>query len=124
MKKFIIGLIIFVSITAAVYFYIIDKVAQEKSYNESESEIITLTGRISQTPWQHMINIPSSHPFADYMDFDDDQMVVYSKEPIDCPGEVRVEGKYIEIEGTSKRPGSEEVYTELQILVDEFECVN
>lgn len=84
---------------------------------------VALTGKISDTPWQHMINIPETHPYADYLDFDDDQMVIYSQRMIDCSGEIKVMGAYIEIEGPSKRPGSNDVYKELQFLVDDFKCL-
>jgi hypothetical protein len=85
---------------------------------------VDLTGEISDTPWQHMIDIPKKYPYADYFDLDDgDQLVIYTKLPVDCTGEMRLNGKIIEIKGTSKRPGSDEKYTEPQILVDEFECL-
>ena len=47
---------------------------------------------------------------------------MYSKEKIDCGGLVRIEGRVIQIEGKSKRPGSDEVYREIQITVEGWEC--
>ena len=52
----------------------------------------------------------------------EDQLVVYSKEKINCSGLIRIEGLVIQIEGESKRPGSDEVYREIQIMVDGWEC--
>lgn len=91
----------------------------------SAGSYVDITGKISNTPWQHMVNPPMSHPHAEYMDFDDGgQVVVYSKEIIDCDGKLTVKGEVIEIEGTSKRPGSEEVYTELQLVADKVDCLD
>lgn len=88
-------------------------------------EEIVLTGMISDIPWQHMIDMPESHPFADYFDFNDgDQVVIYTRVPVICDDKLEIRGDVIEIEGTSKNLGSEDVYTELQIKVDEMECMN
>ena len=85
---------------------------------------VDLAGKISDTPWQHMIIMPQAYPYANYLDLEDgDQLVIYTKKQVNCTGEIKVNGKVIEAEGTSKRPGSDEKYTEPQILVDRFECI-
>lgn len=86
------------------------------------SRTVTLTGKISDRPEQHMIDIQESYPYMDYFDTESRQYVVYSKEKINCTEEVTIKGKTIEIEGTSKKPGSDEVYTEEQIIAESFEC--
>jgi hypothetical protein len=98
-------------------------------YLEGTSELggcigkrIVLEGTISPMPWQHMINNNQGYPYIEYFDVGEDQLVVYSKEKIDCGGLLRVEGRVIQIEGKSKRPGSDEVYREIQIEVDGWEC--
>jgi hypothetical protein len=97
-----------------------------KGAPDSDSNIgkkIILEGKISDTPWQHMINYNDVYPYVDYFDVDGDQLVIYSKEKMDCPGVVRIEGRAIQIKGKSKRPGSEKIYSETQVLVDSWECV-
>jgi len=94
---------------------------QDKGPKEVE-ENINLTGKISVRPEQHMIDVPQGYPYSDYFDTDKIQYVIYSKEKINCSGEFTLKGSMIEIEGGSKRPGSDEVYTEKQILVDSYEC--
>lgn len=84
---------------------------------------VVMDGRISDMPWQHMIDIPETHPHMYYFDTEDgDQFVIYSKTQIDCEEGFKIYGSYIVIEGESKRPDSDEKYTEQQILVEDFEC--
>ncbi|MBN1495049.1 hypothetical protein JW911_04960 [Candidatus Peregrinibacteria bacterium] len=89
---------------------------------EQKIEKVTLTGKISDIPEQHMINFPEGYLYSDYFDTDKLQYVIYSKEKIACSGEFTLKGSMIEIEGTSKKPGSDEVYTEKQIIVDSYVC--
>ncbi|HEB32437.1 MAG TPA: hypothetical protein ENI15_16450 [Spirochaetes bacterium] len=85
---------------------------------------IVLEGRISTMPWQHMIDDNPDYRYMEYFDVGEDQLVIYSKEKIDCGGLVRLEGSVIQIEGKSKRPGSDEVYREMQITVEGWECAD
>jgi len=86
-------------------------------------ETIELSGTLSETPWQHMINIQEAYPYIAYVDFEDgDQLVVYTKNLPVCYGEVKFKGTVIEIEGESKNPDSDEKYTEIQITADELTC--
>ena len=86
-------------------------------------EPVELVGTLSDQPWQHMIDIREEHPYIAYIDFEDgDQLVVYTKVLLVCPGEVGLKGTVIEIEGESKRPDSEEKFVEVQIIADEVTC--
>ncbi|MFC1809951.1 hypothetical protein ACFLZH_00460 [Patescibacteria group bacterium] len=86
-------------------------------------EPVELVGALSDQPWQHMIDIREDYPYIAYIDFEDgDQLVVYTKVLLVCPGEVSLKGTVIEIEGQSKRPGSEEKFVEVQITADEVLC--
>lgn len=115
MKKLIFLLLLIVIVSGC---------AQRTTGNIADGDRVELIGKVSNTPWQHLIKKPEGYIFIDYMDFEDDQLVVYSKEFIECEGEVKIKGTVFQLEGTSKRPGSEEPYNELQIAVDEFECVD
>jgi hypothetical protein len=86
-------------------------------------ETVELTGKLSNQPWQHMIDIREDYPYISYVDFDDgDQLVVYTKDLPMCNGEFSFKGTVIQIEGESKRPDSDEKFTEIQIIADETSC--
>ena len=87
-------------------------------------ETVEFTGKQSNTPWQHMIDIKEEYPYINYIDFEGgDQRVVYTNELLMCPDNVKFKGTVVEITGESKNPDSDEVYTDLQITADEFECI-
>ncbi len=88
---------------------------------------VELEGKISDVPWQHLIDFSDTHQIIQYFDLDSgDQIVIYSKETIECKEKMRLSGEVIKVDGKSKRPGdtSESVYVEYQILVDDWECFN
>ena len=84
---------------------------------------IVIVGAVSETPWQHMVDPRPSHPHATYFDMGRGQIVVYSKEPIECAGTVRVTGTVIRLEGPSRDPRRKETCTEYHVLADSWECV-
>jgi len=87
-------------------------------------ETVELTGKLSDIPWQHMIEIREAYPYINYIDFEGgDQRVVYTKDLIRCSNNVKFKGTVVEIVGESKNPDSNEVYVDQQITADEFECV-
>lgn len=89
-----------------------------------EGQQVELIGSRSETPWQHMVDIKADYPYINYIDFEGgDQRVVYTKQLLICPEKVSFKGTVIKIEGESKNPDSDEVYTDLQIQSDEFECL-
>lgn len=89
-----------------------------------EGETVEFIGKQTDTPWQHMIDIKENYPYINYIDFEGgDQRVVYTKDLLSCPDQVKFKGTVVEITGESKNPASDEVYTDLQIQADEFECI-
>ena len=84
---------------------------------------IVIVGTVSETPWQHMVDPRPSHPHATYFDMGSGQIVVYTKEPIECAGTVRVAGTVIRLEGSSKDPRRKETCTEYHVQADSWECV-
>lgn len=87
-------------------------------------ETVEFTGRQSDAPWQHMIDIQREYPYINYIDFEGgDQRVVYTKDSVLCQGEVSFKGTVVGIKGESKNPDSDDVYTDKQITADEFECI-
>jgi hypothetical protein len=85
---------------------------------------VELKGRISDTPWQHLVGSPAGFPYSCYFDVDRFQIVVYSKTPIACPGALVVRGTVVEIRGSSKRPGTkaDESWVEYHLAADSWEC--
>lgn len=86
---------------------------------------IILEGKLSDIPWQHLINIPETHPEISYLDTTGGgQTVLYSKKPIGCDGRVKIKGTVVEVQGKSKRPDSQEQYMEYQVIVDTWNCID
>ena len=97
------------------------------NFNESLGQYITLTGTISKTPWQHLIQFFDDRSNINYFDLDNgEQIVIYTFEPITCIGKMKITGEVILTEGGSKRPQKiqTETYIEYQILVDTWECID
>jgi hypothetical protein len=85
---------------------------------------VSLVGKISNTPWQHMIASVKEYPYSEYFDVGDFQIVVYARQPMKCGGNVRVFGRVLEVSGRGKRPEpGDEVYTEYHLLVDRWQCL-
>ena len=87
---------------------------------------VTLRGRISDTPWAHMMtSVPGKQPA--YFDRGDRQTVVYWATAPTCPADIEITGTVIEARGPSKkRPSSAEPveeFVERSIDVDTTRCV-
>jgi hypothetical protein len=89
-----------------------------------EGQRVEIRGRISETPWQHLIGNPEGYDYSYYFDVGDFQIVLYTKAGLDCAGELTVRGTVVRIQGSSKRPGSkaDESYVEFHIAADAWEC--
>jgi len=86
---------------------------------------VILEGTLSDIPWQHLIDIPDSHPEISYLNTDGGgQTVLYSKDSMKCSRRVQIKGTVVEVQGKSKRPGSKEQYREFQIIVDAWNCID
>jgi hypothetical protein len=87
-------------------------------------EKVVLVGRVSQMPWQHMIRGDLKKQAA-YIDLEGrGQIVAYAKGSISCPGAVVLRGTVLLTEGSSKRPGSKEVCSEVQLDVESWQCLD
>ena len=84
---------------------------------------VVITGKVTNIPWQHLINPPQDYCAINYFDCKGDQTVVYSKEPIHVREEINVFGKAVKIMGTSKRPGSNDVFVEYHIVAEKWEKI-
>jgi len=91
---------------------------------ENIGKDIVLLGKLSNTPWQHMIDSSQKYENIYYLDLEGgDQIVFYSKTPVDCKDQIKLKGKVIRVVGKSKRPGSDVTYIEYQIVAEEWECI-
>lgn len=78
---------------------------------------ITITGSISDMPWQHMIDARASSSDVRYVDLDDGvQVVVYFPRGAPYAGRLAITGEVIAVSGTSKRPGSTTEHVEYQLV--------
>ena len=120
-------------ITSIIFLTAFNRKQTMNSYNEitelSSLKIhidkkITISGELSEMPWQHLISPMDTHPNIYYFDKNGDQIVIYTKSAINCKKKIKIYGKVIKITGTSKRPGSDQVYAEHQVKVDKWECVD
>lgn len=91
-----------------------------------EGRKVEIAGRLSRTPWQHLMANPEGYGLSYYFDVGDFQIVLYSKSAIACSGPLAVRGTVIKVRGSSKRPGSkaDESYVEYHLAVDDWTCGN
>ncbi|MBN2353744.1 MAG: hypothetical protein JXD23_14320 [Spirochaetales bacterium] len=91
-----------------------------------EGRKVEIAGRISDTPWQHLIGNPDGFPYSYYFDVEDFQIVVYSKSPIACPGPLLVRGTVVKVQGSSKRSDTkaDASWVEYHLAADSWECGN
>ncbi|MCK5304400.1 MAG: hypothetical protein KAJ72_04060 [Candidatus Heimdallarchaeota archaeon] len=88
---------------------------------------ITLKGKISDIPWQHMIKDVENHNHNYYFDLEDGaQIVIYSKAEVLCSRSLLVTGEVIEVRGKSKRLSKidDVTYVEYHIIIDDWECLD
>ena len=89
---------------------------------------LSAVGSISDKPWQHVMGVvPGKN--AEYFDLSSEmQTVIYVAGPVDCAGQVEVEGMVMEVTAPSKRPGklpskSGGEHRELHLDVSSFRCL-
>ena len=96
----------------------VDNILSLKDY---EGKKVELVGKISETPWQHLVGFFHDYPYIEYFDVEDYQIIIYAKEQIENRSLIRVKGTVIKIEGHSKRPSKTgDNYNEYHLLVDEY----
>lgn len=89
---------------------------------KNTGKIVTVNGKVSQIMWQHIMQPTKEYQNITYLDFDKQQTVVYSKEPIKCKGMVEVTGRVIKVEGNSKDPRRKEAVDEYHIQAEKWSC--
>ena len=95
------------------------------NFEECLEKTITIEGMISSIPWQHIIGVFEDYPYSEYFDLENnEQIVIYSRTRIlKRNTKVKLTGKIIKLTGKSKRPGSNQVYFEYQMMVDNWHYV-
>jgi len=90
-----------------------------KNISQHVGKKVSVPGRISNEPWQHMIANLTTHPFIYYFDDKDrDQIVIYAAEEIPNTEMITIWGSVMGIKGESKSPGSKEIFLEYHIVAD------
>jgi len=88
-----------------------------------EGAMVTIEGTVAREIWQHMVAPPKGYGHETYFDMGTFQIVIYSKDQIECDGTVRATGTVVRIEGSSKNPRRKEACTEYHVAVDSWECL-
>lgn len=89
-----------------------------------ENRVIFMRGKISEIPYQHLIKIPEGYANISYLDIKNNQIVVYTKEPVKPEKKIELIGKVISVEGLSKKPGSDDKVSEYQLIADYFNYID
>lgn len=84
---------------------------------------VVVDGMISEIPWQHLMNPPSTHPVKIYFDVGKFQIVIYTKKKISCGKTLKVFGTVIQLQGAGKGSKVDETYTEYHVVVDSWKCL-
>lgn len=96
-----------------------------------EGRRVRLVGRVSATPWQHLMGAAPGKSLDTYFDTADrGQIVVYSDRPIECRGEMQIWGTVVRVHGGPKRPDAPgkttkmpEEYEEHHLAADGWKCL-
>lgn len=100
------------------------RIENEEKLSAFDGIGVSLDGTLSNIPWQHMIHIPETYSYISYLDSEaHGQIVIYSKTRITCRRKVTIYGTVFKVEGKSKRPGSEDRFTEYQIIAEKWKCL-
>jgi hypothetical protein len=91
--------------------------------SENIGKEVTLTGRISKIPWQHMMGgVPGKS--SQYFDLEDgNQIVIYITGELKCPDRIELTGVVVEVSGPGKGSKAEETYREWQLDVSRWRCL-
>lgn len=97
--------------------------AAAPSFADAEQgDRVTVVGKVSQVPWQHMVDVRPGKT-AEYFDLPGGgQIVVYVAGNLPPGKKLELSGRVLVLEGTSKRPGSKEVATERQLDVESWKA--
>jgi len=91
---------------------------------QNEGKTITITGKISNVIWQHVINTTKSHPYPSYFDLKDGyQIIIYTKNQITCKERVEVKGEVIRVEVHEDEDSKAAGLVEYHILADAWKCI-
>jgi hypothetical protein len=91
---------------------------------DSEGQQVTVVGKVSDQPWQHVIgHVEGKQPV--YLDYDGDkQTVAYVAAVPRCQGELEIRGTVIVVSARAKHPRAEgERFHEYHVDVSDFRCL-
>jgi hypothetical protein len=101
-------------------------IAEYSSFEKNVGNTVKVTGTIAKEIWQHLVLLVKEHPYMEYIDLDEDhQIVVYSKDEIECKGNLEMIGELLKAKGDSKNPRTkihDDIYFEYQLIVETWKC--
>jgi hypothetical protein len=98
--------------------------------NDFEKNIgkkVIVVGKISTVMRQHSTRLTKFHPYINYVDLDDThQIIIYTKSPITCENKIELSGEVIKIESNEGDPRFKihDIYTEYQLIVESWKCLD
>ena len=102
------------------------EIAEYSSFEKNIGNKVKVKGIIAKEIWQHLVLSVKEHPYMEYFDLDEDhQIVVYSKDKIECEGTLELIGELLKAKGESKNPRRkvhDDIYFEYQLIVETWKC--
>ena len=95
-------------------------------FEDNLGKEVKIIGKIAEEIWQHLTTFVESHPYMNYFDLHDGhQIVIYTKDDIDCKAKLEAVGQLIKVESKHKNPRSKisDKYFEYQLLVESWKCI-
>ncbi len=91
---------------------------------QNEGKVISIKGKISKSIWQHIQALITSHPHINYFELEDGfQILVYSKNQVDCNDILEITGRIIKVEGSKDINSKAYEHTEYHIIADSWKCL-
>ena len=91
---------------------------------QNKGKTITVTGKISNVVWQHIISATNSHPYFSYFDLEDGyQIIIYTENQIKCKERMEVRGEVLKVEVNEDADSKGAGLVEYHIMADNWKCI-
>lgn len=102
------------------------EIIEYSSFEKNIGNKIKVKGIIAKEIWQHLVLSVREYPYMEYFDLNEDhQIVVYSKDKIECEGNLELIGELLKTKSESKNPRRkihDDIYFEYQLIVETWKC--
>lgn len=102
------------------------ELVEYSSFEKNIGKTVKVKGVIAKAIWQHLTMCTKEFPFMEYFDLDEDhQIVIYSKDTIECKGNLELIGELLKVKSETKDPRRkihDDIYFEYQLNVETWKC--